>query len=30
MVADSLKNKKAGGGASCDVPPPAEKWGQVV
>lgn len=30
MVADSLKNKKAGGGAPCDVPPPAEEWGQVV
>ena len=24
------KNKKTGGGAPCDVPPPAEKWGQVV
>ena len=22
--------QKAGGGALCDVPPPAEKWGQVV
>lgn len=22
--------KKAGGGALCDVPPPAEKWGQVM
>ena len=30
MVADSLKNKKTGGGAPCDVPPPAEKWGQVM
>ena len=20
----------AGGGAPCDVPPPAEKWGQVM
>lgn len=24
------KNKKTGGGAPCDVSPPAEKWGQVV
>lgn len=23
-------HKKAGGGAPCDVPPPAEKWGQVM
>ena len=30
MVADPLKNKKAGGGAWCEVPPPAVKWGQVV
>lgn len=27
---DQPKNKKTGGGAPCDVPPPAEKWGQVV
>ena len=27
---DPLKNKKAGGDAPCDVPPPAEKWGQVM
>ena len=24
------QKQKAGGGALCDVPPPAEKWGQVV
>lgn len=30
MVADPLKNKKTGGGAPCDVPLPAEKWGQVM
>ena len=23
-------NKKVGGGSPCDVPPPAEKWGQVM
>ena len=24
------QKQKAGGGALCAVPPPAEKWGQVV
>ena len=24
------QKQKAGGGALSDVPPPAEKWGQVV
>jgi hypothetical protein len=24
------QKQKTGGGAPCDVPPPAEKWGQVM
>ncbi len=24
---DPAKNKETGGGAPCDVPPPAQKWG---